>query len=537
MAAQTAAVFGGFVLLTVVVFWPWVIHLNSVLLGPPEDNLQDFWNTWYAVAGHGPHFFHTRLLYFPDGVSLYYQSFAYPQVFAVAVLSKMFGSDIPTLLTLHNATILASFPIAATGAFVLVRHFTKNQAAAGIGGFIFAFNPWHVQMAMHHAHVSGIEFIPFFVLAYLLAIERHSFGWLAAAVLLYVLSALMCWYFLFYLGYFIVFHFIWEIFRRHQLPDRWHMRTAAITLGGCALLLSPLIVPMAIEATDKTVYARGADAFGADLLAYVAPPPTHFLAGWTQAFYARLPGNAWEGTVYLGAAIITLLAWWYVRRRKTETARYVLAGIVTFWVIACGNSLHVGGYGLHFLHMPSNVLSKLPFLANVRTPSRAVVMVYLFAAIGMGAVIAFILEEPTGRRKLAAAAIALLIVVDFYPVHLTSTPAVCPPQFAMLRNDPDRDFGVVSLPGGYRPQNLAMFDQTCHGRPLAGGNTSRVLAEPLLAQVHTRAQLKQARVKYVIVRPDGAPFHWNREDALHARLVATYPHVYDGADMTILRVY
>src|SRR5262249_26082732 len=45
---ETAAVAGLMALATAALFWPWMIHLSTALIGPPEDNLQDFWNSWYA---------------------------------------------------------------------------------------------------------------------------------------------------------------------------------------------------------------------------------------------------------------------------------------------------------------------------------------------------------------------------------------------------------------------------------------------------------------------------------------------------------
>jgi len=54
------AIFVLFSLVTAIFFWQWIPHLNSALIGPPEDNQQDFWNTWYAVVGRNPdsgHFF------------------------------------------------------------------------------------------------------------------------------------------------------------------------------------------------------------------------------------------------------------------------------------------------------------------------------------------------------------------------------------------------------------------------------------------------------------------------------------------------
>jgi hypothetical protein len=46
--------FALFSALTAILFWQWVPHLHSALIGPPEDNMQDFWNTWYASVAKKP---------------------------------------------------------------------------------------------------------------------------------------------------------------------------------------------------------------------------------------------------------------------------------------------------------------------------------------------------------------------------------------------------------------------------------------------------------------------------------------------------
>ena len=108
-----------FTLVTTIFFWHWVQYLNSALIGPPEDNMQDFWNTWYtAVAGNPDHFFFTDLIRFPEGTPLYYHSFAYPKVFAIALLSKFVGTSTTSLILLQNLSLLISFPLAGAGAFL-----------------------------------------------------------------------------------------------------------------------------------------------------------------------------------------------------------------------------------------------------------------------------------------------------------------------------------------------------------------------------------------------------------------------------------
>ncbi len=46
-------VLAGFTLLTAIFFWPWVTQLSITLIGPPEDNLRDFWNSWHAANAQG----------------------------------------------------------------------------------------------------------------------------------------------------------------------------------------------------------------------------------------------------------------------------------------------------------------------------------------------------------------------------------------------------------------------------------------------------------------------------------------------------
>jgi hypothetical protein len=47
-------IFALFAAITVILFWPWMPHLHSALIGPPEDNMLDFWNTWYASVATKP---------------------------------------------------------------------------------------------------------------------------------------------------------------------------------------------------------------------------------------------------------------------------------------------------------------------------------------------------------------------------------------------------------------------------------------------------------------------------------------------------
>ena len=545
---EPLAVFLGLFLLftamTAIFFWHWVAYLNLALPGPPEDNMQDFWNTWYvAVARHPGGFFFTNLIRFPEGTPLYYHSFAYPKVFAIALLSKVVGTDTTSLILLQNISILISFPLAATGAFYLVRYLTANTAGALLGSFVFAFNPSHVEHAMHHAGVSSIELIPFFVLSYLMTIERQSLLSLSLTIVFYALNALSCWYYLFYLAYFIAFHTAYIAIRDRALPSGWQLFTPIACLAGVIAVLSPILVPMVrMTMGGPSLYVEGSNEFVADVVAYCAFPWFHLLGPLAQGIYARLSGNVWEVTVYLGVVNIAVLAWLCLAaRRKEALVYYVLCGIAVFGVVASGDWLHVLGHST--IPMPDAVLSRLPFIADMTSPSRAIVFVYLFLAIGVGYAITVAgqyRQRPLARWGMVVVAVA--IVLDFLPVRrLAMTPVACSPGLSVIRDDPEKDSGVLDLPFGYIEGNFYMLQQAaCHGHPIVQGNTSRNLVVSLRDRLETknlqaqRRQLAGAGVKYIVVHRM-IPGH--REDWPQDQYPLSYPAVYDSPDLSILLVY
>lgn len=544
-------VIGGFTLLTVLFFWPLFGHLSSTLIGPAEDNMQDFWNSWHAATAHDwRDLLFTNQIRYPEGTSLSYHSFAWPQVAAVMLLGCVFGTSLANLILFQNLTLLASFPLSAIAMFLLARHLlgegAGRNAGAALAGFVFAFNPWHVAQVMHHAHVATIEFLPLFALFYLRSLEEQSYRYLAGAIGMMALSALSCWYYLFYALYFLAFELVYLCIRDRKWPRGWLLAAPVLCLGGSLFLLSPWLIPM-IGAHAPT-YA-GTNAYVADLLALVAFPPTHILARLGEGIYAGLTGNPWEATVYLGLANLAALAWAMTRETDNKADKrllhYALGGMFFFFVIAAGETVHVGGHVTGLL-LPDFLLAKLPFFANVRTPARAVVMVYMFLGLGVAqaCVIAVRYFATTQRAGLVLAAIVILL--DFIPVNLAATPVRCSPALGVIANDPD-SFGVLDLPRGYVAGNIAMALSACHGHPIVVGETSRKLGVTLADRLETddlalqQRQLATAHVKYIVLRrlhrSQDDSLVWNETDGSLDDYVQTYRQVSADDEAVVLRVY
>jgi len=550
-----------FAIVTALVFRQWLPHLASALIGPPEDNMQDLWSAWYAAVGRQPgQFFFTDLLRFPEGTFLYLHAFAYPKMIAITLLTQLVGTDMGTLVLLHNLSLLISFPLAGAGAFCLARHLTGSPAGALLGGFVFAFNPSHVAHTMHHAGVASIELIPPFVLLYLLACERKSPVLLALAVVFYALAALSSWYYLVYLACFIVFHLLYVAIRDRRLPRGWQLAPAVACPLAVVAILAPLLIPMAGAAMDVAPAAGSAPApYVADLLGFAAFPPFHALAPLADGLYGRFTGNAWEATVYLGLANVPLVAWALLsaRARSAPVLTYALCGTAVFCVLACGSRLHVLGHAT--VPLPGTAISWLPLASIMQAPSRAIVLAYLLLAVAVAEAVRLLWHEGRPLARGALLGLMALIAADHVPVRpLVMTPVACPAGLGIIRDDPEPGFGVLDLPPhGYRERNFYMLQQVCHGRPIVLGNTSRRLADTLGDHLDTwtvetqRRQLMAAKVKYIVLRPqvvdaavsttgpavESLPFAWHREDAPRPHYDATYTPIHDGPDLAIFRVY
>lgn len=527
-------------------------QFTTTIIGPPGDNLQDFWNTWYSqkmLDSNPREFFHTRLVRYPEGVSLYYQSFAYSDLLAVLAVRKLFAlpADVHTLAALHNAALLSSFYLAALGAFYLARRFTRHTISALLAGFIFGFSPFHVAHLLEHMHVATIEFIPFFLLFFFRAMDTGRPADLAGSVLFYFLSAISCWYYLFYIAYFLLFYYLYQAVTLKRLFLRKPLWAILGIFAGVLLLLSPLLRPMISQAwTNPDVYAPGYSEYGADLLGYFAFDPYHLLASAGRVIYSHFTGNVTEMTVYLGVLNIGLFVWafWNRRRLEIREIQFFACGILVFMIIASGSFLHF--YGRRILAMPMLLFEFLPIVKNLRGASRAVVFVYVFLGLGVGlAVDAIIQAYRPSRRALAVslAVISALVFLDFYPVGLSRTLLKSPAAYAVLARDPDTQFGILDLPRGYLQGSLYMMFQTFHERPIVVATLSRRLARTLSDTLETRdmqaqkKQLTESKVKYIFIHQGWIATTDPIEDVDITAYGTTYPAVYFDDSCVVLRVY
>lgn len=527
---------------TLLSFYPCLKSINTSLIGPPEDNMYYFWNMWWAdkaVAEPARSLSFSNYIFYPEGSSLLYHFYSFYNLFLSVILRPFINP-----ITIYNLLILHTFVLSGVGAFLLVRYLTRNSYLGLIGGFIFAFNPSHFAHSLHHINISSIQFIPFFVLFFIKTVKGNSKKDLFLACLFFFLNSICSWYYLFYAVCFIVFSYIYLVFRKRQLFIKDILLKAGIIIGPTMLALSPWLAGMiflGLKYPHLLIRSWGYKIYVTDSSGLILPHPYHWLAHLKilETINSRLKGFNWEKTVYLGIINISIILFTF-KGIIRKTAKYFL-GFFTFLIFSMGSFLHGLGWTAPII-LPHTALKFTPFLLNARNPSRMIVYVYLFLSV----IIAFALKHLTDsyksgmRRNCLLATLILLLLFDYYSVRSSMTKVYLPSCYKVIKKEKGV-FGILDLPGSYTAKARYMMYQTYHGFPIVQGHVSRRTDKSLIDYLVSKDLLKQKKqlidnnVKYIIIHK--RLFPKKRHMNIIKRYAKCYRLIYEDKESVVFQVY
>ncbi|MGC8837657.1 MAG: hypothetical protein ACP5UM_04485, partial [Anaerolineae bacterium] len=479
---------------TVAMTWPLATVLGGAIPGDGFDGWQNLWNLWWvkkALLDLHQNPFHSDYIFYPTGVDLYFHTL---NIFNGLVSLPVQGAG--NLFWAYNFVVFLSFVLGGYGAYLLTRYVlgragwrqgAPREWAAFLGGCVFTFSPFHFAHLLGHMQVFSLEWVPFYALAFLRALEprRARPGqrppvlepWLRAALPAFflILVALCDWYYVMYLAFFSL------LYLAYQAGARRLRREALQTVAGIAVLfalvLSPLLVPMVVTAQRETFMVPDpaqARALSADLLAFVTPSEFHPL--WGEAvrpLAERFTASTSERTVFAGFTALAL-AFVGLGYRPRRLGFWWLA-LATFALLALGPVLHVAGEtrlgpGGAEIPLPYALLHRLvPFMRITRSVSRFDAMVMLSLGVLAGRGVAVL----TRRRRGTAWGLAavLLVLLEFWPAPYPVSPPDTPGWYRDLAQEPG-DFAILNLPMNWdRPRYLLY--QTVHGKRLTSAYISR----------------------------------------------------------------
>jgi hypothetical protein len=520
--------------LALLLTWPLAAAFTTHVPGDGIDDPALAWNLWWLrqrlVTQANADIFHVGWMFHPMQINLAF--------YTLTPLNGLISIPLQlglSLVVANNVVLLASFVLAAFGAYLLVqdqrwwvaprqslsfsspavtidatRPGISNTiwfAAALAGGAIYAFASSKLFYAsLGQFNIASSQWIPFCVL-YLLRMARPAATaassvrgqQLRAAALAALFFGFQLWAELTYASFLLIFVallFVW------QLSVAWRkLRRSWIDLllpylifgllAGAALL--PFLWAMAPDLrSEGDFFASGggfADVFSADLMGYLVPTRLHPLwGGWVAAL--PFPNDKGQH-IFLGysAMLLSVLGLWGLARRNRALAWLWGGSLLIFFLLTLGPTVRWAGADTG-APGPFAVVSQLPFFSGNRYPSRYSVMLMLVVAVTGGLGLVWLLERVTRcearttRRALAIAAVTGgIFVFEHLATPLPLSDFRIPEIYARLAETPG-DFAVLELPTGWRNGArvlgradllimLQQWWQTEHGKRRLGGNTSR----------------------------------------------------------------
>jgi hypothetical protein len=480
----------GYLLLSMGLTWPIILHWNSGLTGYIEEASRNAWNMWWWrwALEHGQNPFWTPLLYYPEGIQMYVQPLNSTTALLTMPVQMTFG-----LIAAHNTASLLAFALTGYGGFLLVRRFVPGVAIPFLCGAMLTAAPFHSELyALSHLNKLSIQWIPLYFWA-LFGLDplfreqgappvgtplRRYLPLAALAVLFFVMLTLTDWYWGFISGTFTA---TWVLIRLATGPHRQTLLTRYTLVGsGILLALSPLLIGIArvrerIPTADVTQneawreYIRG---FSADALGLFFPSMVHPLWGsWMRDLLAQTsPGYHPVGWYMAAGWVLLACAGVGIWRSGRTRWRLLLAGGV-MWLLSLGPVLQVAGIDTG-IPLPYRLFEQIELISTARKPSHFAIICTILAAIFAGIGLHWLRQRLEPRRQpFLLLGIALLALVELWPLPPQEVADFGQPDFLhQIRAKPG---AVADLPLEWQETGRVLRHQMVHEQAVVAGYVSR----------------------------------------------------------------
>ncbi|MEO8586942.1 MAG: hypothetical protein ABI584_12335 [Acidobacteriota bacterium] len=499
-AAKNAGVLAVFVLLTVVMTWPWAAHVRDTSYDAGDSYLNSYILAWDAHQT------------FRDPLHLFDATIFYPYRYTLALSEHQWGIALlffPAFaaglapLTVHGLAMLFGIAFSGFGAFRLARTLTGSTPAAWIAGIAFAFVPYRFHHLPHLSYVFA-GWMPLLAEAVVLFARRRTWrraAWLGAAFFMSGVSSIH-W---FLLGSVPTAVMATLLVLKDEPAARRAWGRAAAAVFAASLLLFPFFLPYQRVGKLYGIVREPAEAahFSAAPLHWLTPDPNLKLWRGMGQNPSRGEFCLFPGFLLLSLAILGIVLF-FRTRSQAATVGLLFAGLG-----------FVGSFGMatpfHRL-----LFDFVPPFRGIRAPVRWAMVADLGFALLAGVAAAALVDAWAHRRSkafglgIAACLSAALLFED----------RVAP--LALHRGEPDADpvsrfLAGTSMAGGLWELPDA-FDETNahhvlraadHWKPLV--NAYSGFQTPLAQNLHDLlvdgktsellSALEAVPVSYVTVRP------------------------------------
>jgi len=454
--------------------YPLILQFSTHFFADQGDGLQHVWDIWWvhkAVTELHQPLWQTHYLHYPYGVSLLGHALDPFNGFIGIFLLRFL-----TLIETYNFIVVFSFIGGGVTTFLLAYYLTKSYWGSMIAGFIFTFSNYHFAHAQGHLELVSLEWIPLFVLLwYILVVKPGIMVTIASAIVLFVV--LLCSYYYFLYCVMIACLIVgWYGIQKKNISfflRKEHLVPFTAFFVGSLATAGPLVVSfLLLNRSDPLVGIHPPKECSLDFLAPFIPGGHWHFAHLTHSYWSNLPGSIHESSVHIGLAVLCILIFMWVKRRKFAAQGISLWYLILifFTIMSLGPVLHIWGWEVPFMRLPYALLEIVfPPLKASGVPVRMMVMTMLSAGVisAMGFKVLF--RESLGKRLLAGL-LLMILFIEYLPRPVPASKIAIPPYINVLRDLPDA-YGVVDTTAS---PGLALYYQTIHEKPIAFGYLSRI---------------------------------------------------------------
>ena len=466
------------VLVFLVMTYPFVQTMHRTLPGDEIDTHTALWQNWWLREAllQGLDINHSQLLFHPTGLDVSLQPKRWTTFPLWTLLYSLVGDPLAFNLVASLGILFKAYGMYLVGMLLF-----KQRLPALVAGAYFAFNFYSLRVALEQPNTGATEWIPWFMLFFLLALFRLRAGADWRTVVPLTLGAAICFSLNLYMNLKIgiLAMLLGGGFVILLLPTRglWRSRDCWLTLllfsSIAALLCAPLLLP-----------ALGDDDFLHASAQAVRTNP------WlsVDAFWQWL---RW-GLVSVALALLGIVYAWRWRREALGW----LALAVAFNALSWGLVIYFRGEPLPIHWTPYRLVADNFFFRALNYPLRmSGIFVFPYSLL-IGCGICLLMRRLDARRWGLAALVLLagLLLIDtrIFPVVLRPEPL----SAYVAQLDRLSPGALIDVPFGRQPAKYYMSLQRQHRRPIVEGMMARmpadaydyIDADPVLAMFRTSRQ-------------------------------------------------
>jgi len=479
-----------YLLTFMVMSYPFVLRMNALPMNNGDTHTAMWQNWWMREAlnqGHGVNY-HSPLLFYPNGLDLALQPRRWSTFPLWSLLYLVDGDPLA-----FNLTAMLGVLFKAYGMYLFGLMLFKSRIPAWVSGAFYAFSAPSLTHALQQPNTGATEWIPWFMLAFLVGLSQIRARKQARSVMLIMIVA----GFLFSLNAYMNLKI--AIFAMllgggyvllYMIAQRlWPLRlfwTAMFVFGLSAILFSWPLLSVALQSGN--LESASSDAIvtgergGMDILTYVKAEHSRPL-NYMQSIASLNNDQLERGFVTLGLSHVgvvsmafALMGAVYAFRVRRGAVIWVVLALV-FWLLSLGVDIRFNRSLLDIYWTPYRLLQDNFIFQVLKWPFR-MILVFLFPySILIGYGLHYRLRSLVLSRRqwalLVVSVVMLLYGSSIFPIPIR--PAPQPPYLSALTELPDG--AVIDIPFGRQYSKYYMSVQRFHGRPIAEGMIARVPPE------------------------------------------------------------